>query len=86
MDVYPNLGPLPNETSVNSLDVLYFNTWNIRNKLAYIKNIVESFNILCFSETQFDPIHIKVTRYTMWFCILPVYVYYRVAKFYWGSI
>ena len=56
MDVHPNPGPSPTETSVNSLDVLYLNT--IRNKLDYIKNIAESFRILCFSETH---LHASVT-------------------------
>ena len=37
MDVCPYPGPLPNETSVNSLDVLHLNTQSIRNKLDYVQ-------------------------------------------------
>ena len=33
----PLPGPLPNETSVNSLDVLHLNTLSIRNKLDYVQ-------------------------------------------------
>ena len=33
MAVYPNRGPLSNETSVNSLYLLHLNTRSIRNKL-----------------------------------------------------
>ena len=62
MDVHPNPGPLPTETSVNSLDVLHLNTRSIRNKLDYIKNIAESFRILCFSGTHLDA---SVTTYNL---------------------
>ena len=54
IDVHPNPGPSPNETSVNSLDVLHLNTRGIRNNLDYIENIAESFHIMCFSQTHLD--------------------------------
>ena len=45
MDIHPNPGPSPTETSVNSLDVLHLNARSIRNKIDYIENIAESFHI-----------------------------------------
>ncbi|MCG8045972.1 MAG: endonuclease/exonuclease/phosphatase family protein, partial [Candidatus Thiodiazotropha endolucinida] len=52
MDVHSNPGPDSNET--HSLDIIHLNTRSIRNKLDYLSNVVDSFQIACFSETHLD--------------------------------
>lgn len=53
MDVHPNPGP--NSTStICTLDIMHLNTRSIRNKINYISNLSDSYQILCFSETHLD--------------------------------
>ena len=53
MDKHPNPGP-NNADTVHTLDKLHLNTRSIRNKLNYISNLSESYQVLCFSETHLD--------------------------------
>ena len=53
MDVELNPGPLP--ADVNSLDIFHLNTRSIRNKIDYLSDIVDSYQILCLSETHLEP-------------------------------
>ena len=53
MDVELNPGSL--SADVNSLDIFHFNTRRIRNKIDYLSNIVDSYQILCLSETPLEP-------------------------------
>ena len=52
MDVHPNPGPTPSDNS--SLDILHLNTRSIRYKIEYLSVLLESYHILCFSETHLD--------------------------------
>ena len=52
MDSHSNPGPESNE--IHSLDIIHLNTSSIRNKLGYLSNVVDSFQIACFSETHLD--------------------------------
>ena len=52
MDVHPNPGPSTSET--HTLDIFHLNTRSVRNKLDHISDIVDSYHILCFSETHLD--------------------------------
>lgn len=52
MDVHTNPGPSMDE--IYSLDIIHLNTRSIRNKVDYLSNLVESFQIACFSETHLD--------------------------------
>ena len=53
MDVELNPCPLP--ADVNSLDIFHLNTRSIRNKIDYLSDIVDSYQILCLSETHLEP-------------------------------
>ena len=50
MDILSNPGPESNK--IHSLYIIHLNTRSIRNKLDYLSNIVDSFQIACFSETH----------------------------------
>ena len=52
MDVHPNPGPSTSET--HTLDIFHLNTRSVRNKLDHLSDIVDSYHILCFSETHLD--------------------------------
>ena len=52
MDIEMNPGP--KMTDIRALDIFNLNTRSIRNKIEYIKNIVDDYHILCFSETHLD--------------------------------
>ena len=52
MDI--ELNPGPSITDVNSLEIFHVNARSIRNKLDYICDITDTFNVLCFSETHLD--------------------------------
>lgn len=52
MDIHSNPGPEQNE--IHALDIVHLNTRSIRNKLDYLSNVVDSFQIVCFSETHLD--------------------------------
>ena len=52
MDIHSNPGPETNK--IHSLDIIHLNTRSIRNKLDYLSNVVDSFQIACFSETHLD--------------------------------
>ena len=52
MYAYSNPGPISDE--IHSLDIIHLNTRSIRNKIDYLSNLVESFQIACFSETHLD--------------------------------
>lgn len=54
MDIELNPGPDNRDASINSLDIFHLNTRSVRNKLDYIQDVVESFHIICFSETHLD--------------------------------
>ena len=53
MDIHPNPGP-NNTNTIHTLDILHLNTRSIRNKMNSISDLSESYQILCFSETQLD--------------------------------
>ena len=55
MDIHPNPGP-NNTDTVHTIDILHLNTRSVQNKLNYISNLSESYQILCFSETHLDDI------------------------------
>ena len=53
MDIHPNPGP--NDTnSAHTIDILHLNTRSIRNKLNFISNLSNSYQVVCFSETHLD--------------------------------
>ena len=52
MDIHTDPGPISDE--IHSLDIIHLNTRSIRNKIDYLSNSVESFEIACFSETHLD--------------------------------
>ena len=53
MDIHPNSGP--NDTnSAHTIDILHLNTRSIRNKLNFISNLSDSYQVVCFSETNLD--------------------------------
>ena len=52
MDVHPNPGPSTSET--HTLDIFHLNTRSVRNKLDHLSDMVDSYHILCFSETHLD--------------------------------
>ena len=53
MDV--ELNPGPSSANVNSLDIFHLNTPSIRNKIDYLSDIVDLYQILCFSKTHLEP-------------------------------
>ena len=52
MDIHSNSGP--NSDGIHSLSIVHLNTSSIRNKLEFLPNLVESFQIACFTETHLD--------------------------------
>ena len=55
MDIHPNPGPNNADTiHTSDSDILHLNTRSIRNKLNYISDLSESYQISCFSETHLD--------------------------------
>ena len=52
MDIHSNPGP--DSYEIHSLDIVHLNTRSIRNKLKFLPNLVESFQIACFTETHLD--------------------------------
>ena len=52
MDIHSNLGP--DLDGIYSLDIVHLNTKIIRNKLEFLINLVESFQIACYTETHLD--------------------------------
>ena len=52
MDIHSNSGP--DSDGIQSLDVVHLNTSSIRNKLEFLPNLVELFQIACFTETHLD--------------------------------
>ena len=52
MDIHTNPGPISDE--IHSLDIIHLNTRSIRNKIDYLSNLVESFQVACFSGTHLD--------------------------------
>ena len=53
MDIHPNPGPNSTDT-ICSLDIMHLNARSIRNKIDFISNLSDSYQILCFSETHLD--------------------------------
>ena len=53
MDIHQNPGP-NNTNTIHTLDILHLNTRSNRNKMNSISDLSESYQILCFSETQLD--------------------------------
>ena len=52
-DIHPNPGP--NDTnSAHTIDIQHLNTRSIRNKLNFISNLSDSYQVVCFSETLLD--------------------------------
>ena len=55
MDINPNPGP--NDTnSSHTIDIMHLNTHSIRNKLNFISNLSDTYQVVCFSETHLDDI------------------------------
>ena len=54
MDIHSNPGP--DSDGIHSLDIVHLNTRSIRNKLEFLPNLVESFQIVhvCLTETHLD--------------------------------
>lgn len=52
MDIHLNPGPASD--TINSLDILHLNTRSIRNKIDYVSEFSDTYQILCFSETHLD--------------------------------
>ena len=48
------MNPRPNSGGIHSLNIVHQNTRSIRNKLEFLTNLVESFQIACFSKTHLD--------------------------------
>ena len=54
MDVHPHPGPTI--TDIHYLDIFHLNSRSIRHKLDNIYDVADDFHVLCFSETDLDPI------------------------------
>ena len=52
MDIHSNPGP--DSGGIHSLNIVHLNARSIRNKLEFLPNLVESFQIACFTETHLD--------------------------------
>ena len=52
MDIHTNPGPTLNDK--HSLDIIHLNTRSIRNKMENLSPVVDSFHVVCFSETHLD--------------------------------
>ena len=52
--MYIHSNPGPDSDGIHSLDIVHLNTRSIRNKLEFLPNLVESFQIACFTETLLD--------------------------------
>ena len=52
MDIHSNPGP--DSDGIHSLDIVHLNARSIRNKLELLPNLVESFQIACFTKTHLD--------------------------------
>lgn len=42
------------QSDINSLDIFHLSTRSIHYKIDYIKDLADSYHILCFSETHLD--------------------------------
>ena len=52
MDIHTNPGPTSNDK--HSLDIIHLDTRSIRNKMDTLSPVVDSFYVVCFSETHLD--------------------------------
>ena len=52
MDIH--LNSRPDSDGIDSLDIVHLNTRSIRNKLEFLPNLEESFQIACFTETHLN--------------------------------
>ena len=52
MDIHTNPGPTLNDK--HSLDIIHLNTRSIKSKMENLSPVVDSFHVVCFSETHLD--------------------------------